>query len=402
MYRVLRCRGKIGEQVIGFDITLERIEEMLKTDPIIKEGGIIALMDGQGKIFALSHKETPKIFTQVLGAGTLQNRQNGLVLVDGEKWELQFRPVDIGIGKPTLLAVAMPMRSILGPILKIDRNKIFMSLAMLLASIPFIWLLTKPLSRSLINLSRQADKIRNLDFSEPVSETSQIKEIAGLQNSMQRMRQGLETFNLYVPRELVPILIDAKQLPKLGGERKELAIFFSDIENFTAITEDLPPTEFMALMTEYFETVTAALSSNGAMIDKFIGDAVMAMWNAPNDQDDYVYKMCAGALAVEEASEALCRKNPDRALHTCIGLHVGPAAIGNVGSSKRMNYTAMGKNVNIAARVEGINRKYRTRILATQAVYDRAKDRYNFRAVDKVALKGLSKKQFLYELLGSK
>ncbi len=392
---------QIGTQVIGVDITLERMEEMLKNDPIINAGGVIAMMNGEGEIFAVSHDPIPEVFLQSNNAENFKQAfRNGLQTIAGEKWELQFRSVDMGVGQNAYLAVAMPMKSILGPILKIDRNKIFMSLAMLLASIPFIWLLTKPMSRSLITLARQADKIRNLDFSESITDTSQVKEIAGLQKSMQRMRQGLQTFNLYVPRELVPILIDAKQLPKLGGERKELAIFFSDIVNFTSITEDLPPTEIMALMTEYFEVVTRALSENGAMIDKFIGDAVMAMWNAPNDQDDYVHKMCEGALAVEKASEALCKKNPERALHTCMGLHVGPAAIGNVGSRKRMNYTALGKHVNIAARVEGINRKYNTRILATQAVYDRAKDKFAFREVDKVQLKGLSKKQALYELLG--
>ena len=393
---------QIGAQVIGMDITLERIEEMLKNDPIIKVGGTVAMMNGEGEIFAVSHDPTPEIFLQNNNVGDFKQAfHNGLQSIAGEKWELQFRSVDMGVGQNAYLAVAMPMKSILGPILKIDRNKILMSLVILLLSIPFIWLLTKPLSRSLITLARQADKIRNLDFSETIANTSQVKEIAGLQISMQRMRQGLQTFNLYVPRELVPILIDAKQLPKLGGERKELAILFSDIINFTSITEDLPPAEIMSLMTEYFEVVTSALSENGAMIDKFIGDAVMAMWNAPNDQDDYVHKMCEGALAVEKASEILCKKNPDRALHTCMGLHVGPAAIGNVGSHKRMNYTALGKHVNIAARVEGINRKYNTRILATQAVYDRARDKFAFREVDKVQLKGLSKKQFLYELLGT-
>ncbi|MFN7903410.1 MAG: adenylate/guanylate cyclase domain-containing protein, partial [bacterium] len=153
---------------------------------------------------------------------------------------------------------------------------------------------------------------------------------------------------------------------KLGGTRRSISVMFSDVEGFTTLAEDLPPEELMQIASAYFEDLTAELLRCQATIDKYIGDAVMALWNAPQDDHSHASNACEAALRARLLTERLCERFAARGwprLHTRFGVHTGDAIVGNVGSSDRMSYTAIGSMVNLASRLEGMNKVYGTQIL---------------------------------------
>jgi adenylate cyclase len=208
---------------------------------------------------------------------------------------------------------------------------------------------------------------------------------------MARMRASLRTFALYVPKALVAQLVEHSHGPELGGARREITILFMDLENFTAMSAHREPEEVMSRMSRYFEAVTQVLLAHGATIDKYIGDAVMAFWNAPEETPDHVALACRAALeviAVGQKETGSWAEPGTLPLRTRIGIHTGSAIVGNVGSSDRMNYTALGAAVNLAARLEPLNRDLKTDILVSAAVAEAVSGRFAFESAGRFHLKG--------------
>jgi adenylate cyclase len=299
--------------------------------------------------------------------------------------------------------VAMPVAQIVAPIDRVSRDTLIVSVLILLASIPLIWLISRRVSRPLSRLVLEADEIRRFDLSDVLPTDSVVEEIQSLQRAMARMRGSLRTFALYVPKALVKQLIERDEAPELGGKRRDVTLLFTDLENFTAMASHLEPEQVMVRMSRYFETVTQALLARDATIDKYIGDAVMAFWNAPTDVPDHAGRACQAALDIIE----IARRETDSwsqpglpPLRTRIGIHCGEAIVGNVGSSDRMNYTALGATVNLAARLEALNRELGTGILVSADVVARVGERFVFRHVGKSALKGFDDGVDVFELMG--
>jgi adenylate cyclase len=181
-------------------------------------------------------------------------------------------------------------------------------------------------------------------------------------------------------------------------------LLFTDVQDFTPLAENLLPEELMQAMSQYFEAVGQAILSEGGTIDKFIGDAVMAFWNAPKQDADHVNKACLAALRLAQKSRELNQRREALGLpvlRTRVGLHTGAAVVGNVGASDRMDYTALGANVNLASRLEGLNKFYATSILASGEVRQRARGQFLFRSVDVVVPKGASAAHAVFELVGA-
>ena len=172
---------------------------------------------------------------------------------------------------------------------------------------------------------------------------------------------------------------------------QEITIFFSDIEKFSAVSEKLPAEYLISHLSEYFDELTSNIMEHNGTIDKYIGDSIMAIWGAPNPDEDQVVNACEAALDCQKILKDLKQKwvklgKPH--LPTRIGLHTGAAIVGNVGSQDRMNFTAIGDSVDIASCLEGTNKLYGTWILASEAVESRARDKILFRVVDRVAVNG--------------
>ena len=306
-------------------------------------------------------------------------------------------------GKDQFLGIVVPQIEFIGPIVASGRVSLLVSLGALAAFVPIIVFISRRLSRPIRELAEEANRVRRfeLEDSEPVR--SRISEIRHLALAMATMKSTLASFSQYVPKALVERMVKLDMVPQLGGERRTLTLMFSDIADFTTISETMPAEDLTRMVSRYFNALGSVVLDQGGTIDKFIGDAIMAFWNAPEPEPDHAALACLAALRCRQASLELNRLLEERgkpALHTRIGLHTGEAIVGNVGSPDRMDYTAMGMPVNIASRLEGLNKHYGTHILASLTVVEQAGDDFLFRTVGRVVPKGAGAPLTIFELRG--
>ena len=254
----------------------------------------------------------------------------------------------------------------------------------------------------------------NLDIQIKTSSNDEVGELANTFNDMtqdlKKQKQIKETFGKYVdPRVVEDILLNDNDLEITNGNKKNMTIFFSDIENFTTISELLTPSGLITLMNRYFTLTSKPITNYNGVIDKYIGDAIMAFWGEPFIEDKNHAKLaCHAALEQFDKLEELnadiaellgFRKNLPK-INIRIGLCSGEVIAGSIGSSNSKSYTVMGDTVNIASRLESANKKYGTRILISEVTYDMVKDEFITRIIDKITVAGKSEPTSIYELIG--
>lgn len=207
-------------------------------------------------------------------------------------------------------------------------------------------------------------------------------------------------FKQYVTPQVVDQIAKKKDFElRLGGETRRIAVLFVDIRGFTSMSEKLKPEVVVEILNQYLALTTSAILKNGGMLDKFIGDAAMAVFNAPVDLDDYLYRaVCAAAdmRAGAAEMEKSCKERFGRSVAFGIGIHCGEAVVGNIGCEFRMDYTAVGDTVNTAARLE--ENAGKGQILISGEVYEALKERIEAEPVGEIALKGKEKGVFVYQL----
>jgi adenylate cyclase len=189
----------------------------------------------------------------------------------------------------------------------------------------------------------------------------------------------------------------------LGGDLRTMTVLFSDIRGFTTLSERMPPRELVELLNEYLTAMVDVLFRHGGTLDKYMGDAIMAFWNAPQPQPDHAARACYTALEMGAALDRLRGEWQARgvpALDIGIGLNTGPMIFGNMGSVLRTDFTVIGDSVNLGSRLEGLNKEYGTRIIVGASTRDAAGDAFAYRFLDHVAVKGKSEPVAIYELLG--
>jgi adenylate cyclase len=207
----------------------------------------------------------------------------------------------------------------------------------------------------------------------------------------------------YIPLGVVRRLYERNEEPQLGGELRTVSLMFTDIEGFTTLSERLPPDQLARHLGDYLEAMTSAVEATSGTIDKYIGDAVMAFWNAPLDVAEHAARACEAVVACKEAAAALYASAAWRGLPplvTRFGLHTAEVLVGHFGARSRFNYTALGDGVNLAARLEPLCKQYGVTTLVSAVVADAARDQFVFRRVDRVAVKGKAEAIDVYELLG--
>ncbi|MCX8028895.1 MAG: adenylate/guanylate cyclase domain-containing protein [Brevinematales bacterium] len=205
----------------------------------------------------------------------------------------------------------------------------------------------------------------------------------------------------YVSPEVVNLLLKNPEKLTLGGEDREVTIFFSDIRGFTSLSEGLSPQELVSLINRYLSRMTDIIMDNRGTVDKYIGDAIMAFWGAPLDDPEHAYRACKASLEMLQALEEInSTLPPDKQIEIGIGINTGIATIGNMGSTKKKNYTAMGDSVNLASRLEGVNKLFHTRIIISEYTYEKVKDRVIARELDLIRVKGKKMPVRIYELIG--
>ena len=211
-------------------------------------------------------------------------------------------------------------------------------------------------------------------------------------------RRIKEMFGKYVSPAVVTEILGSP--PELGGVDKDLTVFFSDIRGFTTLSESMTPQELVNHLNLYLTAMTDAILEYKGTLDKYVGDEIMCFWGAPLPQEDHAILACKSALRqlqiLDELNEGW---PPEKRINIGIGLNSGIMTVGNMGSLGRMNYTLMGDNVNLGARLEGTNKEYATRTIMSEFTYGLVKDRVIARELDNIRVKGKNKPVVIYELV---
>jgi adenylate cyclase len=231
---------------------------------------------------------------------------------------------------------------------------------------------------------------------------SMVREVNQLYDATDRMKSGLRSFIKYVPDDLVRQLLSSGKEAVLGGEIRRLTVFFSDIEGFARHSENVAPNVLVQELAVYFEILSRRLRQHSGTIDKFIGDGLLAFFNAPQKVEHHENRACRATLI--GLQELALRQQDGRAdpFHTRVGLHCGDVLVGNIGTAERFAYTVLGDVVNVASRLESLNKVYGTQVMASGEVWKYAGADFEWRFLDRIAVAGRSGSMDVYELMGLK
>jgi adenylate cyclase len=265
---------------------------------------------------------------------------------------------------------------------------LFLGLAMLLANM---------ISKPLLAIATETDRIRRLEFEDRVMPDTVFEEIADINAVYANLKTGLRGFQKYVPFRLVRSLLAEGTEPRLGGNMEELTLFFSDIRGFTSLAEGVDPGELATVLGDYLKMMAEIVADEGGTVDKFIGDAVMAFWNAPRPVSDHAFHAVRAAVRCRDAIAAMPRAE---LLRTRFGLNTATVLVGNFGAPDRLSYTALGDGVNLASRLEGVNTEYGTEIIVSDDTFQRLGGRFACRRLDRIAVKGKRLPTEIHEVLG--
>jgi adenylate cyclase len=327
------------------------------------------------------------------------------MVVAGEPYLLTLLPVAEGRAQEWLVGVVVPESAYVGSLTH-ARDRLLVLLAVALLAIALIGTTAaRTVGRGVSALVSSTEAMRRFSFEPAASVASPFREIRAALGSVERAKTALRAMVKYVPIDLVRRLYESGRDPVLGADVTEISIMFTDIADFTAHAEALTPRALAEALGGYLEIATRAVEATGGTVDKYIGDALMVLWNAPSPLADHPAAACRAALTCAAATRALGDSPAWRELglapwRTRFGLHVDRVLVGNFGAPARLTYTAMGDGVNLAARLEGLNKLYGTTILVSDDVRARAGGEFAFRKLDRVAVKGKSRAVVIHELLG--
>ncbi len=274
-------------------------------------------------------------------------------------------------------------------------------------SVGFGWRLASTMSNALKRVNDALKKVEKLDYVhvEPVRTGDELEDLA---RGFNRMVDGLierdklrTTFGKYMTAAVMDHLMEGKVA--LGGELLEVTILFSDIRGFTSISEKMDPQNLVALLNEYFTEMVNIVMDEGGVVDKYIGDAIMAVFGAPVPKPEDAVNAVRAAIRMRRALRDLNVRLAARgmpALRTGIGIHTGQVVAGNIGSEKRMEYTVIGDAVNLASRLESNTKDLGVDVLISEDTYERSKHAVEARPVREIAVKGRNQTVMTYDVLG--
>jgi adenylate cyclase len=417
-------RGKVPG-ILAADLKLDSFSDFVQAQRP-GEHGIVLIFDSTGSLIAhpnfaqfvadaMTHPSQPQLpnikeIKSGVVAAVLQ-RSDGRDHYDGSIRDDQGRDYLFRVAKFTLgeqynasILLLAAQEDFAQDVRRLQFTGLILAIIACAAFIPAIWIFGSGMSQSVKSITAQAVKLQKLGPPDASPVASRIKEIHELGGAMELAQRAIWSFAHFVPREIVQRIIDKSISTELGGVREEITVVFTDVRDFTTIAESADPDILMVQTSRYFSVLTEAFLAEGGTVDKFIGDAVMVFWNAPDPQPDHVERACRAALAGRAACEKLNAQFEAEGLKpffTRFGIHVGEAVVGNLGSTERMNYTALGNTVNLAARLEGLNKQFGTAILVSEAVYLRVQHCFQFRPLESVIAKGMTKGTRVFELVGA-
>ncbi|MEQ1952242.1 adenylate/guanylate cyclase domain-containing protein [Mesorhizobium yinganensis] len=413
--------------VVGVDLLLETISRLLDREAVSENargyvfdserklivhsdeaimGQVLEGLLGTGKAGQTSATTDPALdpIREELRVITEGHDRTARFDVDGQPYIARISSVGFSdLLRGNTIVIAAPLSDFVGPTQRLLTKNLIITGIVLVAGILVAIVVARLISRALLALSEDARQIGNLDFKAQPAGFSWIAEINTLSRALSSAREAIRTFALYVPRELVRNIVASGQANAGKAIRQEATVLFTDIRDFTTISEQHSPEEVVGMLSTYFDLMNPIVERHNGVIVQYLGDSIFAMWNAPVADPTHVDDACRCALELKAAIDSFNEANrlagrPE--LVTRFGVHTGEAVVGSVGAEARRQYTAMGDTVNVASRLEGMNKEYGTTILVSGAVRERSDGSFQFRSLGVAKAKGRNEGIEIFELAG--
>lgn len=324
--------------------------------------------------------------------------------VNGESYQFIYISLEGYTDKPLTIGYLLPFEDAVKQVRRLAAAGL-VGLLILAISILIAVFIGRKISRPIRALAAASQQISNLDFStvSPLKR-SRLKELDEAATAYNTMLRGLSWFENYVPKSLVKkLMVSGSAL----SETRNVTVMFTDIVDFTPQAENMPSEEVAKLLNEHFEILARCIEAEGGTIDKYIGDAVMAFWGAPDHQIDHPARACRAARAIAKGIRADNQerlKEGKSPIHMRIGIHTGQLVVGNIGSSGRLNYTVVGDTVNVAQRLEQLGKTVPVRVstdivtLTSDSIYNEVHEIFTFTHSGEFPVKGRDHKISIYQL----
>ncbi len=402
-----------NRQVSSIIVVYVRLDKFLKT---FKPSGIIKTIMVNGKGDVIAHYDSKIVMSaanfsslpivQRMMSSELDNGQTKYKDEKGVPFLGSFKK--IGFGGAGIVGFVKEDLA-LQEVYNIQRRNIYLMIAVLSAAVLIVFFFGKTLTNPIIRLLKATNMIKEGHYRVNIKPASN-DEIGQLTSAFIEMGKGLEerekmkdAFGKFVNKEIADQVIKGEI--RLGGERKDAAVFFSDIRSFTKISENLEPEEVVEFLNDYMTRMVNCIYQTGGVVDKYIGDAIMAVWGVPLSKGNDTENAVDAALLMRKE---LIEFNKGRGgqkkpiIRIGSGINSGPVLAGQIGSEDRMEYTVIGDAVNLASRIESLNKPFGTDILISEDSYKLVKDIYHVEKMLPITVKGKSEKQQIYAVLGRK
>lgn len=398
--------------VFTVDFYLKDLEDLLNR-VAQKTKGFSVIMEPDGKLISSSYSPDAVALTAALGDWLKANP--GFEISNGQSFK-DLVPIKVGpmdylaafdhieapSGLRCVVAGMVPESAIYNRVNRAAGQMGFVGLVGLALAVLAGWFMSYRISEPLRALGNDLAQVGQFHLAPENMPRSVVREVNQLRDAADRMKSGLRSFIKYVPDDLVRRLLASGQEAVLGGEIRELTVFFSDIEGFASYSEQVEPNVLVHQLAVYFEILSRRLRQHSGTIDKFIGDGLLVFFNAPEKVPHHENLACRGTLI--GLQELALRQQEGEAVlfRTRVGLHRGNVLVGNIGTQERFAYTVLGDVVNVASRLENLNKVYGTQVLASGDVWEHAGNDFEWRHLDRVSVAGRKGSMDIYELMGLK
>jgi adenylate cyclase len=342
------------------------------------------------------HKEIGKILKKSGKAIFSYESQN-------ETWWAGITTYPLGKRRQLWIGILVPNDDLLEGITQLRLHILVATLVTLLAALAYSFLLARSYSQPLEALAAQSRRISDLDFQADAKIEAKLYEFKQLSEAQAQSLAALQSFSRYVPIEIVKELMAKGEVARIGGHTETLTILFTDIAGFTNISETMSPEALTNHLAGYFQAMIDALHHHGATVDKIVGDAIVAFWGAPTAMADQTDRALKAVLECRDTLNTLNQTWGAQGLPqlpTRFGLATGPVVVGNMGAPTRLAYTVLGDTVNLASRLEGLNKVYGTSILVDSGTQQAGGDAFAMRHLDRIIVAGKTQATDIFELLG--
>jgi adenylate cyclase len=371
---VLAQKGKLNiEGYWAIDFQIDQLSDFLHSLPLGSEG-TVSIVSENGSLIADSHQNKTPLGKRIF----------------------YENPFPKAFGIPWKVVVSVHEDDFLKPIRSYTFHALGYGLIPTFLFLILIGLFFGRVSRSLKEIAWDMDAAGYFTFHSSQYRLSRIKEINAMHHALTKMKVGIRSLMKYVPLDLIKKLIQSGKAAERGAESREVTVFFADLAGFTSLAEHLQPPEVAALIEMFLTEASKQVHAHKGMIDKFMGDAIMALWGVLDPLPNPALSACRAALALGQALQS------DPRMKHRIGINTGMAMVGHFGSEERIDYTALGDTVNIASRLEKLNKQYETTILIGSETAAAVKETLLVRPINWVLLEGRATPLLIYELLGEK